>query len=253
MDIGGQVRQALKSSHLPVPSSAWLTSLITARNPPPPLPSLVATAKARLLAADLTLPGLLDPPQAVSFPRGITNAESVHSTLPSDIQVQVVDIENLTRSRWEQVEELEALERGEGTKGREIIRLPTAAADDGGVDLGDGAATQNPARAASVAPGGRASGPAMPKNATHRLVLQDCRGQNVYAVELKRIDKIGVGVTAIGEKILLKKGTIVARGTLLLEPTNCVLLGGRIEAWQRPWLEGRIKRLKESVGADRPN
>jgi RecQ-mediated genome instability protein 1 len=253
MDLNDQVRQALKSSHLPVPSTAWLTSLTTARSPPPPLPSLIATAKARLLAADLTLPGLLDPAKAASFPPSITNASTAQSALPTDIYVQVVDVENLTRSRWEQVEELEALERGEGTKGREIIRLPTAGADDNGVDLGDGAATQNPARAASVGPGGRASGSAQPKNATHRLVLQDCKGQNVYAVELKRIDKIGVGVTAIGEKMLLKRGAIVARGTLLLEPSNSVLLGGRIEAWQKPWLEGRIKRLKESVGADRPN
>lgn len=247
MDLNRQVRQALQASHLPVPSTAWLTALTTARTPPPPLPSLIATAKARLLAADLTLSGLLDPSQASAFPPSITNANSIQSTLAADVYAQVVDIENLTRSRWEQVEELEALERGEGTKGREIIRLPTAGADDGEDDLGDGAGTQNPARGASAAPASAA------KNATHRLVLQDCKGQNVYAVELKRIEKVGVGVTAIGEKIILKKGAIVARGTLLLEPANCTLLGGRIEAWQKPWLEGRIKRLKESVGADRPS
>lgn len=250
MDLPSQIRQALQASQLPIPSTAWLTSLTTARNPPPPLQSLTATARARLLATDLTSAGLLDPASNAPFPANITSADVAQRTLTTDIHVQVVDVENLTRSRWEQVEELEALERGEGTRGREIIRLPTGNEDDEGQDLGDSEnQTQAPARAASRGPN---PAPAGGKNATHRLVLQDCKGQNVYGMELKRIDKIGVGVTAIGEKIMLKKGTVVARGTILLEPANCVMLGGRVEAWQRPWVEGRLKRLREAAGADRP-
>ncbi|KAF3348786.1 hypothetical protein VdG2_03668 [Verticillium dahliae VDG2] len=126
-----------------------------------------------------------------------------------------------------------------------IIRLPTDDAADGH-DLGDTATTQQPQQLPSTRP----SAAAAPANATHRLVLQDCRGQNVYALELTRIERIGVGVTAIGEKMLIRSGTRVARGTLLLTPENCVVLGGKIEAWQRPWVEGRLTRLREAVGSE---
>lgn len=143
--------------------------------------------------------------------------------------MQVLDIENLSLSVWEQVEELEAIERGERTRGREVIRVE---ADDDG--------QQESGRAGEVRAAGR--------NATHRLVVQDCKGTKVFALELKRIEGVGVGKTNIGEKMLLKAGTVVARGTILLEPKQCVLLGGKVEAWQKTWVEGRLARLKESVG-----
>lgn len=66
------------------------------------------------------------------------------------------------------------------------------------------------------------------------------------------MERMGVGRTAMGEKILLKAGTVVARGTVLLTPDTCVLLGGRVEAWQKVWMDGRLSRLKEAVGGDRP-
>ncbi|KAM0327246.1 hypothetical protein ACHAQA_006381 [Verticillium albo-atrum] len=253
LDLTNQLRLALQASNYPTPTVPWLTSLLGTRQPPPPLQSLIATAKARLLAADFTSPALLDPAHTPSFPADISAPLIAERTLAADVYVQVADIENLARSRWEQVEELEAIERGEGTRGREIIRLPAASASEDGDDLGD-AATQpggvggRGASAAPAAAGGR--GNVAPRNATHRLVLQDCRGQNVYAMELARIDRIGVGITAIGEKMVIKSGTIVARGTLLLTPENCVVLGGKIEAWQKPWVEGRLKRLRENVGSE---
>lgn len=89
------------------------------------------------------------------------------------------------------------------------------------------------------------------RNATHRLVLQDFKGTKIYALELRRVDKIGIGSTTIGEKIVLKKGTVVARGTVLLEPDKCVMLGGKVDAWQKAWIEGRMARLKEAVEAER--
>jgi RecQ-mediated genome instability protein 1 len=78
-------------------------------------------------------------------------------------------------------------------------------------------------------------------------VLQDCKGTKVFALELRRHDGIGVGKTQIGEKILLKAGTVVARGMILLEPDKCLLLGGKIEAWQKTWVDGRLARLKEEI------
>jgi RecQ-mediated genome instability protein 1 len=64
--------------------------------------------------------------------------------------------------------------------------------------------------------------------------------------------RIEVGKTFMGEKILLKAGTVVARGAVLLAPDTCVFLGGKIDAWHTAWAEGRLAMLKEKVGADRP-
>ncbi|PHH80331.1 hypothetical protein CDD80_1970 [Ophiocordyceps camponoti-rufipedis] len=86
--------------------------------------------------------------------------------------------------------------------------------------------------------------------ATHRLVLQDCRGTRVFAVELRRVERVGVGSTAMGEKILLRAGTVVARGTVLLAPETCLLLGGRVDAWHDVWAAGRLRRLEEAAAGD---
>lgn len=160
-----------------------------------------------------------------------------------DVMVQVLDIENISRSKWEQVEDLEAIARGEQTRGREIIRLNENADDDD--DDGNERATP----AATGRPSANANAAASSKNATHRLLLQDCRGQTLHGLELKRVERVGVGTLSIGEKILLKKGAAVARGVVLLEPATCVVLGGKVEAWHRAWVEGRLERLKEAAGS----
>ncbi|KAK4124642.1 hypothetical protein N657DRAFT_663627 [Parathielavia appendiculata] len=259
MDIPHQLQSSLSTTNLPLPSLTWLqTQFTSTRHPPPPLASLLATARTRLLASDLTTLGLLDlryvashslPPQ---LPQ--SHATKRETELPTDVVVQVLDIEDLTRSRWEQVEELEAIARGEGTRGREVVRLPTlptpgSTAEDGYGD-GDGTQGQNQQ-------GGQAQqqqqqqGVASSKNITHKLLVQDCKGQTVQALELKRVDRLAVGKTFIGEKILLRAGTVVARGVVLLDPALCVVLGGKVEAWHRAWVDGRLARLREAVGAER--
>ncbi|KPM40880.1 hypothetical protein AK830_g5652 [Neonectria ditissima] len=243
MDLTGQLRAAILAQSLPAPSTAFLSSLTTARSPPPPLPSLLATAKARLLAADLCASSglLLNAAALPGFPDAVAAVRETRLQRP--VHVQVLDVENLALSRWEQVEELEAVERGETTRGREVVRVT---ADD---DSNNAETTQSTQRttatttATTTAAGVRPAG----KNATHRLVLQDAKGAKLYAVELRRIDGIGIGKTQVGEKMLLKAGTIIARGTLLLEPDKCVLLGGKVEAWQKVWLDGRLTRLREAV------
>ncbi|KAF6828558.1 RecQ mediated genome instability protein Rmi1 [Colletotrichum plurivorum] len=230
MDLTAQICAALQSQSFPTPSTAW-TATLTSRVPTPPLPSLVATAKARLLASDLTTPGLLDPGATASFPS--TSGETLEARLDRDVHCQVLDVENLSLSRWEQVEELEAVARGEQTTGRRVVRLAAEEAEYDNVDDGD---APRPRRQQK-------------RNATHRLVLQDFKGNKVYAVELRRIEKIGVGSTNIGEKVVLKGGTVIARGTVLLEPERYVVLGGKVEAWQKAWVEGRMARLQEAVGA----
>ena len=251
-DLTTQIRSSLQAQSLPLPSQTWLAPLITARTPPPPLQSLLATAKARLLAADLTSPCLLDV-STPALPPDLSNVNIKEIKLPRDVVVQVLDVENLSRSRWEQVEELEAIERGEQTRGRQIVRLPVRSeGDEGDTDLGAEEATQAPTGAVPGLAAGASNVPVKPKNATHRLTLQDWRGQRVYGIELKPVDRVAVGITNIGEKVLLRAGSVVARGSILLQPATCLILGGKVEAWQRAWVEGRMARLKESVGADRP-
>lgn len=200
------------------------------------------TARTRLLASDLTTPGLLDATKTptICFDEGITAPSIKETGLRSDVYVQVVDIEDLSKSRWEQVEELEAVERGEQTRGREFIRLPVTDGFPGG-DAEEPAAT---ATVSDVVAGLNAV-----RNGTHRVVLQDCKGQKVYGLELVRMPEISIGTLNIGGKILLKKGAVVARGMVLLEPTSCQFLGGRVEVWQKEWLDGRLARLREVAEA----
>ncbi|KAM0552033.1 hypothetical protein ACHAPJ_008143 [Fusarium lateritium] len=238
MDINGQLRASILAQNLPHPSTTFLNSLTTARSPPLPLPSLLATAKARLLAADITSSALINTSAIQSLPPDADSAESRERRLPRPVHVQVLDIENLALSRWEQVEEMEAVARGETTRGREVVRV-TAEDDDDNVAEGP---TQRPGGTRNTT-GSKPAG----KNATHKLVLQDSKGTKVYALELRRIDSVGVGKTQIGEKILLKSGTVIARGMVLLEPDKCVMLGGKIEAWQKTWADGRLARLKEEI------
>ena len=139
--------------------------------------------------------------------------------------MQVLSVEDMSKSRWEQIEAIEALERGEGTKGREIIRV--MAPEDG---------TDDP-----VASGlGKGGGP-------HKLLLQDVRGERVYGIELKGVDGVGVGMS-IGCKIVLRNVT-VARAVVLLEPRTTVLLGGKIEGLHKQWRDGRKEELRKAIEA----
>ena len=271
MDTPSRILASLRSQDLPLPSVGWLAALANARDPPPSIQSLVATARARLLASDLTTPGLLDSSYASthSLPGGVATVAAAvaakETSLPSDVITQVLDIEDISHSRWEQIEELEAIERGEHQRGRQLIRLPVGndqGIDGDEVDAGDpeseppghenGVGVQQSAVNSNRGAGNGRAGTGVGGNAsTHKLVLQDCRGQNVYALELKRIGRMGVKAIQIGEKILLRKGAIVARGVVLLEPSNCMLLGGKIDSWHRPWVDGRLARLKIAVQAER--
>ncbi|PHH59363.1 hypothetical protein CDD81_3344 [Ophiocordyceps australis] len=221
MDLPFQLRASLVAQSLPPPSTAFLSSLVAARSPPPPLPSLLATARARLLACDLCSSSLVDTALLAPLP-GQLDAPALR--LPRDVHVQIVDVQNLGVARWEQAQQLQAIALGQQKRGRQVVRIQ---ADDA------------PAAAAGA-------------NATHRLVLQDRQGTRVYAVELRRDLRIGIGKTNIGEKMVLRAGTSVARGVVLLSPESYLLLGGKVEAWHKAWLEGRLARLSEAVGSQPP-
>ncbi|KAL1899208.1 hypothetical protein Sste5346_003130 [Sporothrix stenoceras] len=247
-----QIRSALAAEQLPAPSQAWLQSVISQQPAQQrSLPALVASAKARLLATDLTASGMFDSAsQPPGFLREVLSpqAASVQETrLAQDVVVQVVDMENLSQSRWQQVQALEAIERGEQKRGREIIRIPVGGEEGGEGGDEAGAESSRPgtgrqlASAANNAPSDAFS--------THRLVLQDAAGNTLFALELTRIHRISISRLHIGEKLVLKAGTVVARGTLLLEPASIKFLGGQVETMHKTWLDGRLKRLREAAQA----
>ncbi|KAK5010801.1 hypothetical protein LTR28_007678 [Elasticomyces elasticus] len=103
------------------------------------------------------------------------------SVFPPDIHnsVELLDVEDVGRSRWGQVKALEALERGEGNKGREVVCVVPGE----GEEEGEATAVQS-------------AGP-------HKVVLQDARGTRAYGVEVGAVEGVRVGMN-IGSKVLLR-------------------------------------------------
>ena len=223
-----QIRAHLSQSLFITPTAAWLDDLTRSQKPTTPLSSLLATAKMRILNSDFTRS--LTSAAAIAFPADIHQARLAERRVPGPIAVQVLAVEDLTRSRWEQIEAIEAMERGEGTKGREVVRVvPGAAGDD---------ADNDPTHGASGVRGG----------GTCKLLLQDTRGTTSWAVELKPVAGLKVGMN-IGSKMLLKD-VLLARGVLLLEPASVTLLGGKIDAAHKAWIENRKQELRDAITRD---
>jgi RecQ-mediated genome instability protein 1 len=113
----------------------------------------------------------------------------------------------------------------------------------------------------------------------HKLLIQDSRGTKVPAFELEKTPKIGIppsagatlpaslrnqgappgnGMTAaaddpgmfIGCKLLLRSGTVIRRGMVMLTPDNCVVLGGKVEAWDKMWKEERKQKLTALIAEE---
>ncbi|KAI9825313.1 MAG: hypothetical protein M1819_000559 [Sarea resinae] len=236
------------------PSPAWLSNLLAAQRPTTPLAALQKTAVFRLLASDITTSLCATPTgtgtgtgtstgagQTPSvFPPDIHNAEIAPRRLKGPIAVQVLDVEDVGKSRWAQVEAIEALERGEGTRGRKIVRIVDEA--DGGPPPPENGSRPGNGAAAAVAAAAAGAGP-------HKLLLQDCAGVRVYAFELGPVPGVGVAMN-IGTKMLLRD-VEVARGLVLLKPASVVLLGGKIEALHVQWRDGRKEALMRAVQSER--
>jgi RecQ-mediated genome instability protein 1 len=230
-----QVTASLTSVGLPTPHPFFLQPILSAaQSKNLPLPGITATAKIRLLSADISLPNVLIP-TTPTLPPNITSAQIVSRKLEKDIVVQVLDIEDLSKSKWEQIEALESERKGETTKGREIIRVVPN--------------DEDPSSASTQAIGTQAQGQNLGgKEGPFKLLMQDFNGQRVYGFELKKVDKVGYPpVMGIGCKVLLKRGSQVARGMVLLEPGATVVLGGRIDGLDKAWREGREQRLRDEV------
>jgi RecQ-mediated genome instability protein 1 len=199
------------------PTSAWLHGFLSSQRPIP-LPALKESAWFKILQTDITKTVQKSPSSV--FPLDVANGEIRERRVLSSIPVQVLNIEDTGRSRWSQAEALEAEERGEKTKGREIIRVVPG-------DYDDSSASQQ-----------QSTGP-------HKLVVQDAQGTSAYAMELLSIQGIDLNI-GIGTKLMLKDVT-VARGVVLLEPKNVTVLGGKIEDLHNRWKEGRKEALKDAA------
>lgn len=203
--------------------STWLDSFLPTVRSNTPLPALQKTALFRILTTDIAQ--TLRVTQSTSFPTTVLDATKKEQTIAHTLVVQVLDVEDIGRSRYSQLEALESFERGETMKGREIIRVVPN--EDESIDRDN----------AAIPDGG---GP-------HRLVLQDAAGTKVYGLEMASIDGVGLNMS-IGSKICLRDA-VVARGVVLLYPKSAEVLGGKVEMWDREWRKNRKKRLTEAIDA----
>jgi RecQ-mediated genome instability protein 1 len=212
------------SSHLTSkglsPTQSWINSFLSTQRTSVPLPALKQTALFRLVQTDITT--TLQKSATSTFPSGIHDASIRERRLPGPLPVQVLDIEDIGRSRWSQVEALEAEERGETTKGREIIRVVPGDQEDSATPTSQ--STHGP----------------------HKLTLQDAQGTSVYGMELTSVSGVGMNMN-IGAKLVLQD-VLVARGVLLLEPRSVTVLSGKIDELHKKWKEKRKETLKVAAG-----
>ncbi|KAL2431192.1 hypothetical protein ABEF95_001439 [Exophiala dermatitidis] len=251
--------------HLPV-HPLWLSEFLSTRGPnPPPLPALLSTAHFRILTTDITT-SLRPTNSAEILPADISDVTVKERRLAGLVIVQVLDIIDVGSSKWSQVEAIERVERGEEVRGREVIR--TVDAEEGNDD-GISAATATTTTAATNRPTATSSLSSGP----HKLLLQDAKGTKVLAFEVGKVPGVGVSTPAsasvsaqqqpgsnrlmvedpgmsIGCKIHLKPGTVIRRGMVMLKPEDCVVLGGKVDAWDRKWKEERKKNLTMLVNRE---
>jgi RecQ-mediated genome instability protein 1 len=181
------------------------------------------TVGFRLLATDITTS--LSPPASSLFPRDILSGTIQSRIVVGPVVCQVLDIEDIGNSRWSQVEAIEARERGEMTKGREVVRVIEQENDD---------------PSAAVTP--------IHSKGPFKLLLQDAKGMKVFAIDLRGIDGLNTSMT-MGAKLLLRQFD-VRRGAIMLEPGGVQILGGKLEALDSAWKDGRKQRLMKAAKDD---
>lgn len=221
-NLAAELTQHLNGRHL-YPTTAWLQSFLSTTRPNTPLPAIKQTAGFRLLATDITT--TLNPPEHAVFPPDILRGTVQSRIVPGPVVCQLLDVEDIGNSRWSQVEAIESKERGETTKGREVVRVVEQENDD---------------PSAAVAP--------IYSKGPFKLLLQDPKGLKMYAYDIRGIDGLNTN-TAMGTKLVLRNFD-VRRGVVMLEPGNVQILGGKLEALDKAWKEGRKERLMKSARAE---
>ncbi|PGH23825.1 hypothetical protein AJ80_02073 [Polytolypa hystricis UAMH7299] len=235
----------LTAKSLPV-SSSWLSQVLSSqRVTTTPLSALTQTALFRILASDFTTSLSRQPDYLL--PVDISDPSVQERRIPGPLPLQLLDIEDIGTSSWSQVEAIESIERGEEMRGREIIRTVTR--DESGDSTQTGSTAPDSTSGNNNNPSSR-NGMSSTSSGPHRLVLQDARGTKAIAIDLKPVEGVATGKTAIGTKIVLNNAT-VARGMVLLEPASTVVLGGKIEQLDKEWRAGRKDRLVAKIEQQR--
>ncbi|KAF3005172.1 hypothetical protein E8E13_010630 [Curvularia kusanoi] len=189
-NVAAELMQHLAAKHL-YPKTAWLQSFLTTTRPNTALAALKQTYQ---------------PAAAV---------------LPPDV------LKGTVQSRFiagPVVETIEARERGEMTKGREIVRV-IEPEDDGSGETGALAHSRGP----------------------FKLLLQDANGAQIYALDLRGIEGLNTNMN-MGVKLLLRN-IEVRRAVLMLESANVQILGGKLETLDKAWKDGRKDRLIRAAKA----
>lgn len=213
--LAAELTQHFHGRHL-YPTAAWIQSFIATTRPNTPLPAVKQTALFRLLATDLTTTYAQSAPCV--FPSDVVRGQTQSRIVAGPVVCQVLDIEDVGHSRWSQVEAIEARERGETTKGREIVRVVEP----------ENESTSEP----SAQP--QSKGP-------FKLLLQDARGLKIFAYDLRGIDGLHTNM-AIGLKLIVRNVN-VCRGIAMLEHDSTQVLGGKIESLDKAWKQARKERL----------
>lgn len=239
ININQEVTQHLTAKGLH-PTPQWLASFLSTVRPTTAPAAVKQTALFRLLASDITTS--LARNATSTFPPNVLDGTKKERVLSGPIVVQILDIEDIGRSRWSQVEELEAQARGEMTKGREIIRVVDV---EGGQEGPGQTQTQTGGARSGAGASGTNGGSGPSTRGPHKVLLTDAAGARVYGLELFAVAGLSTN-TGIGAKLVLRN-VVVARGLLLLEPKTTTLLGGKVDALHKAWHEGRLERLKEAA------
>ncbi|CUS07465.1 unnamed protein product [Tuber aestivum] len=209
-----------------------LTSLASQRQIPTG-PALFGWLKFRILSSDIT--DSLQPYANLCFPVNITDGDVQSTPLPGPVAVQVVGIEDMGTSKFNQIDRIEMGERGEFMKGKEVIRVVPEEEGDEGVS---GGALGRP-RVATA------------KTGPHKLLVEDAGGRGVYGIELHDIQGVHVDMP-MGTKQMVLKNVTVCRGVLLLAPANTLVLGGKVETLNQQYLANRKQVLKAALEKLRP-
>ncbi|KAF1843881.1 RecQ mediated genome instability protein Rmi1 [Cucurbitaria berberidis CBS 394.84] len=220
-NMAAELTQHLNAKHL-YPTAAWLQSFLSTTRPNTPLPAVKQTVVFRLLATDITT--TLNQPSASVFPHDILKGTTQSRLITGPVLCQVLDIEDIGHSRWSQVESIEAKERGEMTKGREIVRVVEQ---------------ENEGTADAAAP--------IQSKGPFKLLLQDAKGLKIFAFDLRGTEGLNTSMT-LGVKLILRNVN-VRRAVIMLEPGNVQVVGGKLEALDKAWKEGRKSRLMNAAKA----
>lgn len=84
----------------------------------------------------------------------------------------------------------------------------------------------------------------------YKLLLQDTHRNLCYGIEFEKLNFLNndkVLPIPLGSKIIIKKGTTILRGCLLISNSNCIFLGGSILELNQNYAQRRISTLEKLI------